>query len=110
MKFSLEIGPKADLSTLPALKDIYKIKNTLAKKIYDDKIVDVKFEDIILDDILIVNSGDIIPTDGTIIWGDCSIDESMITGESLPVALTLTQRLCAKLKSPITRTCALGST
>ena len=38
-----------------------------------------------MDDILIVNSGDIIPTDGTIIWGDCSIDESMITGESLPV-------------------------
>ena len=71
--------------TTTALKDLYKIKNTLAKKIYDDKIVDVKFEDIILDDILIVNSGDIIPTDGTIIWGDCSIDESMITGESLPV-------------------------
>ncbi len=71
--------------TTTALKDLYKIKNTLAKKIYDDKIVDVKFEDIILGDILIVNSGDIIPTDGTIIWGDCSIDESMITGESLPV-------------------------
>lgn len=71
--------------TTTALKDLYKIKNTLAKKICDDKIVDVKFEDIILGDILIVNSGDIIPTDGTIIWGDCSIDESMITGESLPV-------------------------
>ena len=71
--------------TTTALKDLHKIKNTLAKKIYDDKIVDVKFEDIILGDILIVNNGDIIPTDGTIIWGDCSIDESMITGESLPV-------------------------
>ncbi len=71
--------------TTTALKDLHKIKNTLAKKIYDDKIVDVKFEDIILGDILIVNSGDKIPIDGTIIWGDCTLDESMITGESLPV-------------------------
>jgi Cu+-exporting ATPase len=72
--------------TTTALKDLYKIKNTLAKKVFDDQIVNVKFEDIIKDDILIVNSGDIIPTDGTIIWGECTLDESMITGESLPIA------------------------
>ena len=72
--------------TTTALKDLSKIKNTIAKKVFGDKIVEIKFEDIIKGDILIINSGDIIPTDGTIIWGDCRLDESMITGESLPIS------------------------
>ena len=72
--------------TTTALKDLSKIKNNVAKKVNDDKIVDIKFEDIVKGDILIINSGDIIPTDGTIIWGDCTLDESMLTGESLPIA------------------------
>jgi Cu+-exporting ATPase len=72
--------------TTTALKDLSKIKKTVAKKVNDDKIVDIKFEDIVKGDILIINSGDIIPTDGTIIWGDCTLDESMLTGESLPIA------------------------
>ncbi|MBC8303788.1 MAG: cadmium-translocating P-type ATPase, partial [Pelagibacterales bacterium] len=72
--------------TTTALKDLSKIKNTIAKKVFDDKIVDIKFEDIMKGDILIINSGDIIPTDGTIIWGNCTLDESMLTGESLPIA------------------------
>ena len=38
-----------------------------------------------VEDILIVNSGDKVPTDGIIITGDCFVDESMITGESIPV-------------------------
>ena len=72
--------------TTTALKDLSKIKNTIAKKVFGDKIVEIKFEDIIKGDILIINSGDIIPTDGTIIWGDCTLDGSMITGESLPIS------------------------
>ena len=38
-----------------------------------------------VNDILIINSGDKIPTDGIIISGEAYIDESMITGESLQV-------------------------
>lgn len=72
--------------TTTALKDLSKIKNTIAKKVFGDKIVEIKFKDIIKGDILIINSGDIIPTDGIIIWGDCTLDESMITGESLPIS------------------------
>lgn len=36
-------------------------------------------------DVLQVNAGDSIPTDGILTWGDCHVDESMITGESMPV-------------------------
>ena len=72
--------------TTTALKDLAEIKNITAKKIEDEKIIEINFEDIKIGDTLIVNSGDIVPIDGKIIWGDCSIDESMITGESVPIS------------------------
>jgi len=37
---------------------------------------------------ILVNTGDRIAADGTIIWGECSVDESMITGESTPAEKT----------------------
>ena len=75
--------------TTTALKDLAEIKNITAKKIEDEKIIEINFEDIKIGDTLIVNSGDIVPIDGKIIWGDCSIDESMITGESLPISKSI---------------------
>lgn len=48
-------------------------------------IIDINKEDIVKGDLLQVNEGDKIPMDGMIISGEASIDESMITGESLPV-------------------------
>ena len=72
--------------TTTALKDLSEIQNITAKKIENDKIIKIKFEEIKIGDILVINNGDKVPTDGKIIWGDCSVDESMITGESFPVS------------------------
>lgn len=72
--------------TTTALKDLSDFQNITAKKIENEKIIEIKFEEIKVGDILVINNGDKIPTDGKIIWGECSIDESMITGESLPVS------------------------
>ena len=69
--------------TTTALKDLYKIQKTSAKKIVDEKIVEIGFNEIKKNDVLVVNSGDRIPIDGKVVWGNCSVDESMITGESL---------------------------
>ncbi|MFW2308232.1 heavy metal translocating P-type ATPase, partial [Aliarcobacter butzleri] len=41
-------------------------------------------DDFVLKDIVIVKPGNIVPTVGIIIFGNSSIDESMLTGESLP--------------------------
>jgi Cu+-exporting ATPase len=70
--------------TTTALRELSEIQNIIAKKVVGDKIIEIKFEDINVGDILIINNGDIIPIDGKIIWGNCTVDESMITGESLP--------------------------
>jgi len=72
--------------TTTALKDLSEIQNITAKKIENDKIIKIKFEEIKIGDILVINNGDKVPTDGKIIWGECSVDESMITGESFPVS------------------------
>ena len=76
---------KSVKKTTSAIGDLSAIQQVIAKKEIDGKIVEVSYEEIKVDDILIINSGDKIPTDGIIISGFSYIDESMITGESLPV-------------------------
>ena len=51
----------------------------------DGKEVEIKTEDIVLDDIIIVKPGTAISVDGIVIEGSSSIDQSSITGESIPV-------------------------
>jgi Cu+-exporting ATPase len=72
--------------TTTSIEELNKIKESIAKKELGEEVIDVNYNDIKKDDILIVNKGDQIPVDGKIIWGSCSVDESMITGESLPIS------------------------
>lgn len=60
-------------------------EDTPAKKIVNGKIVIVSSSTLKKGDIFICEAGDIIPSDGEIIEGIASIDESAITGESAPV-------------------------
>ena len=47
--------------------------------------IEVPVDAVQLDDIVIVRPGDKIPVDGVIVSGSSSVDEAMLTGESLPV-------------------------
>jgi len=76
---------KSVKKTTTAIGDLTAIQKVIAKKEIEGKITEVNFEDIRVNDILVINSGDKIPTDGIIISGTSYIDESMITGESFPV-------------------------
>jgi K+-transporting ATPase ATPase B chain len=58
---------------------------TMAKVRRDGAIVEVPSSQLTLDDICVVTAGEIIPSDGEIIEGIASVDESAITGESAPV-------------------------
>ncbi len=80
--------------TTTAIEELSKIRITKAKKISEtEAILEVDFEDIKVGDILLINTGDKIPVDGEIIWGEASINESMISGESLPVDKTIKEKV-----------------
>jgi len=71
--------------TTNAIKELSKIQHVIARKEINNTIIEIPFSEIQINDILIVNSGDKIPSDGIIIEGDGLIDESIITGESSPI-------------------------
>ena len=68
-----------------ALSKLVSLLPKTAHLVRDGKIMDVKVEEIRVGDILLVKPGEGIPTDSRVVEGFTSIDESMITGESLPV-------------------------
>ncbi len=60
-------------------------KETIAKKLVDGNIVNVGASDLRKGDVVLIEPGDLVPGDGTVIEGIASVDESVITGESAPV-------------------------
>ena len=71
--------------TTSAIKTLLDLAPKTANVIRDDKETQVKLEDVLLNDIFIVRPGESIPVDGEIISGSSSVDESALTGESMPV-------------------------
>jgi Cu2+-exporting ATPase len=68
--------------------DFAKLAPKMARTIVNGKEVAVPTEDLKVGDVFVVRPGEAIPTDGAIVKGVSSIDESPITGESLPVEKT----------------------
>jgi Cu+-exporting ATPase len=68
-----------------AIKKLIGLQPKTAKILYKDQETDIPVEDVKVNDILIVRPGEKIPVDGVILEGFSCVDESMITGESLPV-------------------------
>ena len=71
--------------TTNAIKALLDLSPKTATIIRDDKEVVIPVEEVKIDDVFIVKAGESIPVDGLVISGSSSVDESMLTGESLPV-------------------------
>jgi P-type Cu+ transporter len=71
-------------TTTESLKNLIALKSKTAIVMRNGREELVDSDDIVVDDIVIVKPGEKIAADGVIIIGESSIDESMITGESLP--------------------------
>lgn len=77
---------KAVAKTTTAIEDLSKLQVETANKLMPSgTIIKIKYEELAVGDRLQVNEGDKIPTDGTLLSGEVEVDESMLTGESLPV-------------------------
>lgn len=76
---------KAKGRTSEAIKKLMSLQSKTARVIREGVEQEISVDDVQRGDIVIVRAGEKIPVDGVIIEGQTSVDESMITGESLPV-------------------------
>ena len=77
-------------STQKALKSLSKEQKVMANMIaFDDEhkehIFPVENSQLKIGDLLLIKTGEHVPTDSKILWGECSVNESILTGESLPL-------------------------
>ncbi|WP_027125005.1 heavy metal translocating P-type ATPase [Gelidibacter mesophilus] len=84
---------RAHSKTNSAVKELLKLAPNKAVKMVDGEEVVVSIDKIELGDILKVKPGDKIPVDGVITEGESSIDESMITGEPIPVSKSIDDKV-----------------
>ncbi|MFZ5974143.1 MAG: copper-translocating P-type ATPase, partial [Bacillota bacterium] len=71
--------------TSEAIKKLMGLKPKVAVIIKDGREIEVPLDEVSVGDIVLVRPGSTVPVDGIVIEGTSSVDESMLTGESLPV-------------------------
>lgn len=76
---------RAKGQTSEAIRKLIGLQAKTARVIRNGREVDVPIAEVALGDIVLVRPGEKIPVDGEIVDGSSTIDESMVTGESLPV-------------------------
>lgn len=76
---------RAKGQTSEAIKKLIGLQAKTARVIRDGKETDIPIEKVIIGDLIRVRPGEKIPVDGEITEGESAIDESMVTGESLPI-------------------------
>ena len=79
--------------TTTALDSLQQLQSKEAIKEVDGDLIKCPISELKIGDILIINQGDSIPIDAEIIMGECSVDESMISGESTPVFKSTHQKV-----------------
>ena len=79
----LEVQAKGKTSA--AIKKLMGLRPKTARVVRDHQEIDVPISDVAVGDIVVVRPGEKIPVDGLVIEGRSAVDESMMTGESLPV-------------------------
>tara|TARA_R110002012_G_C11676214_1_gene613730 strand:+ start:3005 stop:5284 length:2280 start_codon:yes stop_codon:yes gene_type:complete len=85
INLGLALEVKARGRTSDAIKRLIGLQAKTARVVRDKKEIDIAIEQVLLNDIVRVRPGEKIPVDGVVIQGHTSIDESMLTGEPMPV-------------------------
>jgi Cu+-exporting ATPase len=83
--FGKYLEARSKLKTGEAIEKLIGLQAKSATVIRDGKEIEIPIQQVMVGDILIIKPGQKIPVDGEIIQGMSSIDESMITGESIPI-------------------------
>lgn len=76
---------RAKIRTRDAIKKLLKLQAKSVRILRDGREVEIPIEELQVHDSVIVKPGETIPVDGIITEGESTVDESMLTGESMPV-------------------------
>ena len=76
---------RAKSQTSEAIRKLIKLQAKTARVVRNGEEIDLPVEEVKVGDIILVSPGEKIPVDGEIIAGSSTVDESMVTGESIPV-------------------------
>ena len=79
------IEVRAKAGTSAAIEKLLSLQARTARVRRDGRDVDIPVEEVVVGDHVVVRPGEKIPVDGAIVEGESTIDESMVTGESVPV-------------------------
>lgn len=97
--FIMQIGAFLEEFTVrksrKGIENLISLTPTLARIILNNEEKTINAKDVKVGDILRVNPGEIIPVDGIIIKGKTSIDNSVMSGESIPVDLSEGDNVCS---------------
>ena len=76
---------RAKAKTSEAIEKLINLQAKTARVVRNNKEIDIPIEEVVVGDVVRVRPGEKIPVDGIIVEGQSAVDESMVTGESLPV-------------------------
>lgn len=82
---NISIGLFQDIRAKRMVDKLSLTTRSKVKVVREGRIKFIDSEDIVLDDVLIIGNDEIIPCDGRVLTGTASLNESLLTGESLPV-------------------------
>ena len=85
IKLGKFLEARAKGRTSEAIKKLMGLRAKTARVIRDGEEAEVSTDDVRVGDIILVKPGETVPVDGVIVEGRSAVDESMLTGESLPV-------------------------
>jgi len=78
----LEAGARGRASE--AIRRLMELRPRTARVIRDQQEVEIPSDQVVVGDVVVVRPGEKLPVDGVVVWGQSAVDESMITGESIP--------------------------
>ena len=84
---------RAKRQTTDAIRALHALRPERARVHTIDGEVDIPIDELLVDDTLVVLPGDRFTADGVVLEGQTQVDESMLTGESLPVPKTVGERV-----------------
>ena len=85
IKLGKLLEARARGQTSAAIKKLMGLRARTARVVRNGQTIDVPIDSVSVGDLVLVRAGERIPVDGVVVEGQSSVDESMLTGESLPV-------------------------